>query len=179
MERRFRVRLAELLDDAEVPPSLLRGVLPRLESFLQPFVEALQTPQQQTNSRHYVQGLLSDLGSKDVDPEEWFFKAHFYQDPVCPGSLGLESFLQLLKVHAVRRWGRGLDDQLEAVMLGKAHRWLYRGQVLPGDRQVSVQAVVTAVDDEHRWLQADGFLAVDGRMIYQMNDFTLRLVAGP
>jgi len=67
MERRFRVRLAELLDDAEVPPSLLRGVLPRLESFLQPFVETLQTPQQQTNSRHYVQGLLSDLGSKDVE----------------------------------------------------------------------------------------------------------------
>src|ERR1700720_3853062 len=67
MERRFRVRLAELLDEAEGPPSLLRGVLPRLESFLQPFVEALQTPQQQTNSRHYVQGLLSDLGSKDVE----------------------------------------------------------------------------------------------------------------
>ncbi|MDH4008184.1 MAG: type I polyketide synthase, partial [Desulfuromonadales bacterium] len=42
-------------------------------------------------------------GSKLVDPEEWFFKAHFYQDPVCPGSLGLESFLQLLKVAAIKR----------------------------------------------------------------------------
>jgi hypothetical protein len=38
MERRFRVRLQELLDDAVVRPSLLRGVLPRVESFLQPFV---------------------------------------------------------------------------------------------------------------------------------------------
>ena len=36
MERRFRVRLAELLDDAHVPPTLLRGVLPRLQTFLQP-----------------------------------------------------------------------------------------------------------------------------------------------
>jgi SRSO17 transposase len=67
MERRFRVRLDELLDDAEVRPSLLRGVLPRLEAFLEPFVEVLKTPEQQTNARHYVQGLLSDLGSKDVE----------------------------------------------------------------------------------------------------------------
>jgi len=67
MERRFRVRLDELLDDAEVPPGLLHGVLPRLESFLQPFVHALLVPQQRTNAQHYVQGLLSDLGSKDVE----------------------------------------------------------------------------------------------------------------
>jgi SRSO17 transposase len=67
MERRFRVRLAELLDDAYVPPTLLRGVLPRLKTFLHPFLDALQTPQQQTNAHYYVQGLLSELGSKDVE----------------------------------------------------------------------------------------------------------------
>lgn len=67
MERRFRVRFAELLDDAHVPPNLLRGILPRLQTFLRPFLDALQTPQQQTNAHHYVQGLLSDLGSKDVE----------------------------------------------------------------------------------------------------------------
>ena len=43
-------------------------------------------------------GLGLIRGSKAVDPAEWFFKAHFYQDPVWPGSLGLESFLQLLKL---------------------------------------------------------------------------------
>ena len=67
MERRFRVRLAQLLDDAHVPPDLLRGLLPRLQTFLQPFLDALPTPQQQTNAHQYVQGLLSDLGSKDVE----------------------------------------------------------------------------------------------------------------
>jgi SRSO17 transposase len=67
MERRFRVRLDELLDDAEVPAGLLRGVLPRLQEFMQPFVQALHTPEQQTNAHHYVQGLLSDLDSKDVE----------------------------------------------------------------------------------------------------------------
>ena len=67
MERRFRVRLEELRGDAEVPPGLLRGALPRLETFLQPFVAALRSAEQQTNARHYVQGLLSDLPSKDAE----------------------------------------------------------------------------------------------------------------
>ena len=67
MERRFRVRLDELLSDARVQPSLLRGVLPRLDSFLQPFVEALRSTEQQTNAKQYVQGLLSDLKSKDAE----------------------------------------------------------------------------------------------------------------
>lgn len=67
MERRFRLRLDELLDDAEVPPGLLRGTLPRLETFLRPFVAALGSAEQRTNAQHYVQGLLSDLKSKDAE----------------------------------------------------------------------------------------------------------------
>jgi SRSO17 transposase len=67
MERRFRVRLDELLSDAEVRPGLLRGVMPRLEAFLQPFADSLPSPEQRTNARHYVQGLLSDLDSKDAE----------------------------------------------------------------------------------------------------------------
>jgi SRSO17 transposase len=67
MERRFRVRLDELLDDAEVPPGLLRGVLPRLEAFLEPFVASLTRAEQRRNARHYVQGLLSDLGGKNAE----------------------------------------------------------------------------------------------------------------
>ncbi|MDX1970700.1 MAG: hypothetical protein SFV23_26270, partial [Planctomycetaceae bacterium] len=50
-------------------------------------------------------GLGFVRGSVDVDPAMWFFQAHFYQDPVWPGSLGLESFLQLLQVYAAERWG--------------------------------------------------------------------------
>ena len=41
MERRYQARLDELLDDAEVRPGLLRGLLPRLETFLEPFVRSL------------------------------------------------------------------------------------------------------------------------------------------
>src|SRR5690606_20275223 len=34
---------------------------------------------------------------KDVNPREWFFKAHFFQDPVQPGSLGVEAMLQAIQ----------------------------------------------------------------------------------
>jgi SRSO17 transposase len=67
MERRFRIRLDELLLDAEVGNGLLRGVMPRLESFLEPFVAALHVMEQRTNAKQYVSGLMSDLGSKDVE----------------------------------------------------------------------------------------------------------------
>jgi acyl transferase domain-containing protein/3-hydroxymyristoyl/3-hydroxydecanoyl-(acyl carrier protein) dehydratase len=112
-------------------------------------------------------------GRKVVDPGEWFFKAHFYQDPVWPGSLGLEAFLQLLKFAAVQRWTDSKNARFLACA-GKRHRWRYRGQVVPSSQEVTVQAVITARDDATRSLTADGCLLVDGLMIYQMNDFTLR-----
>lgn len=67
MERRFQARLDELLDDAEVRPGLLRGLLPRLETFLEPFVRSLCCCEQRTNAHHYVSGLLSNLQSKDAE----------------------------------------------------------------------------------------------------------------
>src|SRR5262245_20906913 len=66
MERRFQARLDELLDDAEVPLALLRGALPRLGEFLEPFVRSLIAPQR-ANAKDYVEGLLSDLKSKDCE----------------------------------------------------------------------------------------------------------------
>ena len=61
------------------------------------------------------------------------------------------------------------------VQEGQEHSWVYRGQILPGDEKVTVQASITEVDDETRCLKADGFLSVDGRIIYQMGDFALRM----
>jgi 3-hydroxymyristoyl/3-hydroxydecanoyl-(acyl carrier protein) dehydratase len=117
-------------------------------------------------------------GSIPVDPSAWFFRAHFHQDPVWPGSLGLESFLQLLKAAAAERWGADPETQWQTPALGCEHTWVYRGQVLPGDGVVTVEAEVTEADDAARLLRADGFLTVDGRIIYQMKGFTVRVVAG-
>lgn len=67
MERRFEARLEELLEDCEIPRSLLRGVLPRLEEFLAPFTAGMCSPEQRANARYYVQGLLSDLDTKTAE----------------------------------------------------------------------------------------------------------------
>jgi 3-hydroxymyristoyl/3-hydroxydecanoyl-(acyl carrier protein) dehydratase len=107
-----------------------------------------------------------------VDPGFWFFKAHFYQDPVWPGSLGLESLLQLLKFAAWTRWGEPRNEW-RTVAMNKPHAWVYRGQVLPTDREVKVVLEIVAADDHNRRLAANGFLTVDGRVIYQMTDFSL------
>lgn len=67
MERRFRARLGELLDDAKVHPGLLRGVAARLEGFVRPFAESLGSDARRGNATRYVQGLLSNLGAKNVE----------------------------------------------------------------------------------------------------------------
>ncbi|MBI3372079.1 MAG: type I polyketide synthase [Betaproteobacteria bacterium] len=119
-------------------------------------------------------GLGFIRATRRVDAGEWFFKAHFFQDPVVPGSLGLESLLQLLKFIAAERWGAEAGSRREAVATGERHEWVYRGQVIPADREVTLEAVVTAVDANRRLLRADGYLSVDGRVIYAMKDFTVR-----
>jgi SRSO17 transposase len=67
MERRFRVRLDEVLADAVVEPVVLRGMLSRLECFLEPFVASLETAERRTHARHYVAGLVSDLDRKNAE----------------------------------------------------------------------------------------------------------------
>jgi PfaB family protein len=115
-------------------------------------------------------------GHKTVDPQEWFFKAHFYQDPVCPGSLGIESFLQLMKEAALRRWpDLGASHRFEMTE-GQTHRWTYRGQVIPTNHTVQVDAYITKIDEGRQpRLTADGSLQVDGIEIYKMEGFGLQL----
>ncbi len=122
-------------------------------------------------------GLGFIRGVKIVDPDEWFFKAHFYQDPVCPGSLGIESFLQLMKFVAMDRW-KDLTDRCRFEMVtNRPHQWIYRGQVIQKNRRVEVDAVVTEVCEEPiPMIFANGYLKVDGLFIYEMKDFGLRLL---
>jgi 3-hydroxymyristoyl/3-hydroxydecanoyl-(acyl carrier protein) dehydratase len=116
-------------------------------------------------------------GRKLVDPREWFFEAHFYQDPVMPGSLGLEALLELMKVFARARFPELVEThRFESMALGRAHRWQYRGQVIPTNEEVRVEARATSVDVSARLLVFDGQLLVDGKIIYGMKDFALRLV---
>src|SRR5271157_1160923 len=58
MERRFKSRLDELLEQAHVSPDLLRGVLPRLEEFIEPFVDHLAGLDQQ---RQGIQKFIGEV----------------------------------------------------------------------------------------------------------------------
>jgi hypothetical protein len=82
--------------------------------------------------------------------------------------------LQLLKRVAIERFG-AVNATIDAVALDHEHRWTYRGQIIPADRLVTVQAVIDRIDDAGRTLWASGHLSVDGRVIYQMNDFSVRM----
>jgi hypothetical protein len=59
---------------------------------------------------------------------------------------------------------------------GGRHSWTYRGQIIPGCERVEVFASITEVDDVRKRVRADGFLTVDGRTIYAMNDFSLDVI---
>jgi hypothetical protein len=67
MERRYQVRLQELLDDAEVRSEQLQGMLPRLEQFVEPFANCLVRGKQRTLTRRYVAGLVSQVERKNVE----------------------------------------------------------------------------------------------------------------
>ncbi|MBI5591445.1 MAG: type I polyketide synthase [Deltaproteobacteria bacterium] len=122
-------------------------------------------------------GLGYIQGSKKVDPDEWFFKAHFYQDPVWPGSLGIEAFIQLLKFIALDRWPHLASQCRFSLITGAEHAWTYRGQVIPGNHKVIVEAIVTRIDElPYPLIIANGFLSVDGLTIYEMKQFGIRLM---
>ena len=64
MERRFEVRLEEMLAQAEVSPELMQGLLKRLDAFAEPFAKSLAQPGQRRHAAEYMTGLLSKLDRK-------------------------------------------------------------------------------------------------------------------
>lgn len=121
-------------------------------------------------------------GSKTVDPDEWFFKAHFYQDPVCPGSLGVESFLQLMQFYALSVWQYN-PEKYDMIMPQHTHKWIYRGQIVPTNNEIRIAAHIKSItpknaedDLNNAIITADGLLYVDGLCIYQMEDFQYQLI---
>lgn len=61
MEAAYEVRKQELLEECVVAPEVFERVLPRLERFMDPFVENLARREQVEHARTFVEGLLSDL----------------------------------------------------------------------------------------------------------------------
>jgi 3-hydroxymyristoyl/3-hydroxydecanoyl-(acyl carrier protein) dehydratase len=121
---------------------------------------------------------------KVVDAGEWFFKAHFFQDPVQPGSLGIEALGQLLQVAMIDRGlgdGAGPGARFEPLALGRPMIWKYRGQVTPANRIITTEMELVEVGEDARGRYAigNGALWVDGVRIYRVERMAMRIVSLP
>jgi len=67
MQRRFQVRLAQMMAEAELLPEQWRDLLQELEEFVQPFAERLDPPSQRGHLQEYLRGLLSNLERKNAE----------------------------------------------------------------------------------------------------------------
>ncbi|MEM7155126.1 MAG: beta-ketoacyl synthase N-terminal-like domain-containing protein [Myxococcota bacterium] len=127
-------------------------------------------------------GLGCARAEKDVDPGEWFFAAHFFQDPVQPGSLGIEAMLQLLQ-WCMRELGLDADlaqPRFEPLGLGQTLTWKYRGQVVPTNHRICTTLEITerGTDERGAHAIADAWLWVDGKPIYKATGIGMRIVSG-
>ena len=135
---------------------------------------------------YWPEGGAKSLGEiraeRDIDPNDWYFKAHFFQDPVQPGSLGIEAMIQLLQYAML---AKGLDQGIEnpyfePIGLDQPMSWKYRGQVVPKNRLVQVTMEITELGRDERGpiAIASTSLWVDGMRIYQAENMGMRIASG-
>ena len=60
MEARYAFRKSQLLDECQVVPEIFEQVIPRLETFMKPFVSIFQGQAAEQHANTYVCGLLSN-----------------------------------------------------------------------------------------------------------------------
>jgi 3-hydroxymyristoyl/3-hydroxydecanoyl-(acyl carrier protein) dehydratase len=120
-------------------------------------------------------------GVIDVAPDDWFFRSHFFRDPVQPGSLGVEALFQLLQHAIMHHHALPPQARFESVALGVEHVWRYRGQVTPDHREVVLELDLERIDEEpnssllataHAWLWAGG------KRIYEVQGLAVRVWLG-
>jgi len=125
-------------------------------------------------------GLLR--AEKDVKPSDWFFKAHFFSDPVQPGSLGLEMMLQLMQFFMIEKeLGKGIDQPyFEPLASNAPISWKFRGQVRPSSLHVIVDVEIVSLETlaDSVTLIANGSLWVDGVRCYEAKGIGIRVRGG-
>ncbi|MEZ4437472.1 MAG: beta-ketoacyl synthase N-terminal-like domain-containing protein [Polyangiaceae bacterium] len=129
-----------------------------------------------------VAGLGRYRARTPVDPGHWYMKAHFFQDPVQPGSLGIEAMIHLLQFAML---DRGLDEgiadaRFEPLALDEALTWKYRGQVRVQNEVVHcvIDILEEGRDERGAYAKAKASLWVDGMRIYEAKNLGMRIVSG-
>ena len=106
----------------------------------------------------------------DVNPNLWFFKCHFVDDPVMPGCLGLDALWQM--VGFFLGWLGGLGKG-RALGVGEVK---FSGMVLPSAKTVSYYVELKRVIMRKLVLGiADGLVKVDGKVIFEAKDLRVGL----
>ena len=121
----------------------------------------------------YAKGYLA--ASRTIDPSDWFFQFHFHQDPVMPGSLGVEAVIELMQTYAISTdLGKGFTNPKFGQILSDI-KWKYRGQINPLNKQMSLDVHISAVKDEDgkRIIIGDANLSKDGLRIYEVKDIAI------
>ncbi|HBF45829.1 MAG TPA: hypothetical protein DDW91_04840, partial [Shewanella frigidimarina] len=121
----------------------------------------------------YGKGYLA--ASRTIDPSDWFFQFHFHQDPVMPGSLGVEAVIELMQTYAISTdLGKGFTNPKFGQILSDI-KWKYRGQINPLNKQMSLDVHISAVKDEDgkRIIIGDANLSKDGLRIYEVKDIAI------
>ena len=124
-------------------------------------------------------GLGHIRARQSVDPYAWYFRAHFFSDPVQPGSLGLDMLVQLLARAAdLKGLGTEFNQPVwEPIAPGDELSWTYRGQVTPTAKQVSATVEIDHVEtgENGTLVRGTGSLWVDGLRIYEMRGVSIRI----
>lgn len=106
----------------------------------------------------------------DIQPDLWFFKCHFMNDPVMPGCLGLDALWQM--VGFFLGWMGGLGRG-RALGVGEVK---FSDMVLPSAKKVTYYVELKRVMMRKLVLGiADGIVKVDGKIAFEVKDMKVGL----
>ena len=121
------------------------------------------------------QGLGYVFAKRTIDPSDWFFQCHFHQDPVMPGSLGVEAIIELMQVYAINQdlGADFINPKLNHIL--SDIEWKYRGQINPLNTHMSVDVHITAIKDEvgKKIIIGNANLSKDGLRIYEVKNIAI------
>lgn len=117
-----------------------------------------------------------------VDPQAWYFPYHFYQDPVMPGSLGVEAVLEAVKIWALENHAAdGMRSPRFVTCAGEpAMTWRYRGQITRQHQLMELDFHLREIKRRagHITLLGDASLWVDGLRIYEVMNAAVGIQEG-
>ena len=102
MEARYALRKRQLLDECQMDPEIFEQVMPRLHTFMKPFVRIFQGQAADQHAKTYVCGLLSNVERKNIEsiayrlgqsrlPLQSFIGWDAWDDAPCARSCGAKS----------------------------------------------------------------------------------------